>query len=138
MDISLGSLIFSLLALFLLFNGINTLIKNKRIKKNGIKAVGVIIDFNIKTDKDPERGTKISKYPIIEFKNRKGERITSELTQSDNQYMIGNNIPIIYLKNGNNYNIVIDSKLWLINFPLGMTIIGLFVLLITIIITFKL
>lgn len=136
MDINIGTIIFSLLGLFLLFNGISTLIKNNKIKNYGTKTFGEIIDFNIKTDRDQESGPQITKYPIIEFKNRKGAIITSELTQSDNKYMVGYKIPIIYLLKQNEYKIVINSKLWLIRFPVGMALVGLIICSIVIIINF--
>lgn len=54
----------------------------------------------------------------------------------DNSYFIGKHIPIIYERNKSGYEITIDSNLWLIRFPLRMTIIGSIILAIVVIFNF--
>ncbi len=121
-------LMFGIPSLILLIGGVNGLIKNSVIKKNGIKTIATIIDRKLYTEKDLEYGDRTSTYPVVEFRDTSGNKIVQELGQGDGSYMIGQRLSIIYLKRNRSYKIVTNSNLFLVRFPLGMAIIGLIIL----------
>lgn len=106
------------------------LIGHQSIQKNGIRTISKIVDIKKYTDNSSlaDSGPRTSIYPIVEFITKNGEKVTSELNQGKGNYQIGQNVNIIYLKKGKKYDIVTNSNLWLIKFPIGMIIIGLIIL----------
>ena len=121
-------LMFGIPGLILLIGGINGLIKNSVIKKNGIRTIATIIDRKLYTEKDLEYGDRTTTYPVVEFRDTSGNTIVQELDQGDGSYMVGQRLSIIYLKRNREYEIVTNSNLFLVRFPLGMLIIGLIIL----------
>ncbi|SHF25926.1 hypothetical protein SAMN03080594_103115 [Arenibacter palladensis] len=121
-------LMFDIPGLILLIGGINGLIKNSIIKKNGIKTIATIIDRKLYAEKDLEYGDRTSTYPVVQFRDTNGNTIIQELDQGDGSYMVGQRLSIIYLKRNREYEIVTNSKLFLVRFPLRMLIIGLIIL----------
>ncbi|MFD0964503.1 hypothetical protein [Pseudofulvibacter geojedonensis] len=115
-------LIFGFPGLILLIGGIKGL-----IKKNGIKTVSEIIDLRLCADNDRESRVTTT-YPVVEFYDTDGNKIVKELSEGNGRYMKGQRLNIIYLKRNDNYEIITNSKLFLIRFPLGMAIIGAIIL----------
>ncbi|MFV0540674.1 MAG: hypothetical protein ACK5MZ_05480 [Aestuariibaculum sp.] len=124
-------MLFSIPGVILFYSGIKILLKNKHIKKNGIKTTAVIIDIVKYTDRSShDSGTNISTYPIIEFMSIDKERITSKLKEGKGNYLIGDKVGVIYLKNEDKYDIITNENLWRIKFPLGMIVVGFIILLV--------
>ena len=121
-------LMFGIPGLILLIGGIRGLIKNSIIKKNGIRTVATIVDQKLYTTKNFDSGDRVTTYPVVEFRNTSGNKIVQELNQGKGSYIVGQRLSIIYLKRNRDYEIVTNSNLYLVRFPLGMAIIGLIIL----------
>ncbi|MFL1896021.1 hypothetical protein ACJRPK_09985 [Aquimarina sp. 2-A2] len=121
-------IMFGIPGLILFTGGIQQLVKNLFIKKNGIQTIAKIIDLKIYTDRNYESGPTSTTYPVIEFYEKNGSKIVKELTEGNGKYQRGQRLSIVYIKRYNDYEIITDSKLFLIKFPIGMIVIGFIIL----------
>lgn len=117
-----------LIGIGFLYRGFSFWKSSHEIKENGIKTVAKIIDYKT-TSIGSNNSSKKSYYPIITFKNQNGTELTQELKVSDTSRNLNKTIAIIYLKKGNDYEIIKDSKLWTVYYPMlyigiGFCIIG--------------
>jgi hypothetical protein len=110
-----------------LYRGFSFWKSSRDIKENGIKTDAQVIDYKT-TSIGSNNSSKKSYYPIITFKNEDGKKLTQELKVSDTSRSLNKTIAIIYLKKGNDYEIIKDSKLWTIYYPILYIAIGLFII----------
>lgn len=123
-DYIIPLLMFGIPGLILFLGGLNGLIKNSQIKKHGIKTVATIVDLEFYTERSDETGPITTTYPVVEFYDINRNKVVQELKEGDGLYTRGQKLAIIYMKINGNYHVVTNSKLFLVRFPLGMTIIG--------------
>ncbi len=100
--------------------------------KNGIKSKAKIVDFYIETEikrhyRGGSRTRKIDYYfPIVSFADTKGITITQKVDTSVNHLnvKIDDFVNIIYLKNSNDYQVMLDSNLRKFYFSIILFVIG--------------
>lgn len=100
---------------------------NRKIEQNGIKTRAKIIDFVENRSRDSDGHVDVSHYPVVTFQD-KGIDVTQQLNTSGNPKTINQIIEIFYLREGDDYKIVINSNFWKTIFPMIFFIIGIIVL----------
>ena len=122
----IGTVIFLVLGSGFLFAGYFIRNSNRKIQANGIKTKAKIIDF-VKT-RSMDEGQDISflyhYFPIVRFTDRNGIEITQKSNWSANPKRINEIIDIMYLKEGNKYEIMINSDSHKEYFPMVFIISG--------------
>ena len=136
--------LFILISLIFGFNSIKVIIgigfvfagfylKNytQNIEKNGIRVKAKIVDFEIIERRETRHASGHSEiitnyYPIVTFKDLNGNSTTQKADSSTNFKEINDLIDIVYLKNGNEYQIMIDSNWRKSYFPICFIVIGFY------------
>jgi len=118
-------IIFTSAGLLLLIGGYSSILKAKKFQKEGIRALAKVIDIEVRKETDLDAGDMIFQYPIVEFINTKREKVQVTLNQGSGENFVGQNIPIIYLKKGADYDVITNMPLFTKRFPIGMIIAAL-------------
>ncbi len=124
MENLIGAFVFIIVGCGFLYAGFYVRNSNQRIQANGIKTKAKIIDFFEEKRKDADGDTHINHFPIVSFTDRNGIVTTQKLDSSENPKRINELIDIIYLKKGNEYQIMINSEFWKTYFPMIFIIAG--------------
>ncbi|WP_368668183.1 hypothetical protein [Flagellimonas sp. S3867] len=95
-----------------LFVGIYLRNFSHRIQTKGIKTKAKIVDFVEEKIKDSDGNSNIYHFPIVRFTDRNGIETSQKLDSSEKPQKINESIDIIYLKNGNEYEVMVNSKFW--------------------------
>lgn len=118
MENLIGNFVFLVVGGGFLYTGFYFRNTNRRIKANGIKTKVKIIDFIKEQIKDVDGDSYVYHFPIVIFTDRNGIETTQKLDSSDNPKRINELIDIIYLKKGNEYEIIKDNDWWEKNLPI--------------------
>ena len=117
-DFTVG-IIFFICGIGFLFAGFYMRNTNRRIETNGIKTKAKIIDFV-----EDRVNDSLYHFPVVRFTDKNGIATTQKLNSSANPKKINQFIDIIYLKKGNDYEIMINSTFWKNYFPMAFIIGG--------------
>lgn len=131
-DLTVG-FIFLIVGAVFLYAGFFVYNSHQRIITKGIKTKAKIIDFLEKKLSDGDDGYRLYHFPIVSFTDKNGIEATQQLDCSENPKKVNQIIDIVYLKKGNEYEIVIDNKWWITYFPLLFISMGFLSLIIGII-----
>ncbi|MCB0371724.1 MAG: DUF3592 domain-containing protein [Muricauda sp.] len=124
MENYLGTIVFLLVGGGFLFVGYFVRNSNRRIQANGIKTKAKIIDFVAERIKNGDGDSNIYHFPVVRFTDKNGVETTQKLDSSANPNRINQPIDIIYLKKGEDYEVMINSAFWKTYFPMIFIILG--------------
>ena len=116
-----------------LFVGISTRNAQRRVRAFGIRTQALVIDFTVKTGTQSANSHRMTyyHYPIVRFTDEDGIETTQQLNYTTQSNRLNEYIDILYIKhNENDYEMIIDSKLWKNFVPTLFIVIGAFALLI--------
>ncbi len=124
MENLIGAAVFLFVGGAFLFVGYYVRSSNRRIQANGIKTKTKIIDFVTERIKNTDGDSNIYHFPIVRFTDKNGIETIQKLDSSESPRRINQPIDIIYLKKGNDYEIMIDSTYWKTYFPMIFITLG--------------
>lgn len=104
----------------------------QNIEKNGIRVKAKIVDFEIVERRETRQEIDqiiTYHYPIVTFKDLNGNTTTQKADSSTNSKEINDVIDVVYLKNGNEYQTMIDSNWRKSYFPICFIIVGFYLFL---------
>lgn len=112
------ALFFMGIGLIMILAALEFMRKYEQMEVKGIKTKAKIIDFIAEREKNnhDSRGTTYY-FPIVEFLDVDGNKVVQKLDFSEESNRINTFINILYLKQGNEYDILVDKKLWKSTFP---------------------
>ena len=114
------------------FAGFNIKNYTQSIEKNGIRVKAKIVDFEIVEKRETRQEVDqiiTYHYPIVAFKDLNGNTTTQKTDSSTSSKEINDVIDIVYLKNGNEYQVMIDSNWRKSYFPICFIVIGFYLFL---------
>lgn len=114
------------------FAGFNIKNYTQSIEKNGIRVKAKIVDFEIVEKRETRQEVDqiiTYHYPIVAFKDLNGNTTTQKTDSSTSSKEINDVIDIVYLKNGNGYQVMIDSNWRKSYFPICFIVIGFYLFL---------
>lgn len=136
MESLIGISVFLICGISFSIAGIYLLINNRRIEKNGTKTRAKIIGYSKeKVEFSDEMRTVF--FPIFEFKDRNGIVVKQKHDSGEQTEIKEEFVEIYYLKNDNEYEILINTDSWKSYFPIGFIVFGIIFLTIGILITLK-
>ncbi|WP_421813563.1 hypothetical protein [Flagellimonas sp.] len=112
MENLIGALVFLIVGGVFLFAGFYFRKSSYRIQTKGVKTKAKIVDCVEEKIKDADGYSNTYHFPIIKFTDRNGIETSQKLDSTGNPKKINEVIDIIYLKNGNEYEIIINSVFW--------------------------
>lgn len=124
MENLIGAIVFLIVGGTLLYAGFHIRNTNRRIKTCGIKTKAKIIDFVEERIKTGDGESYLYHFPLVCFTDRNGIATTQKLDSSDKPKRINELIDIIYIKKGNEYEIIKDNDWWENNLPTILIIAG--------------
>lgn len=98
-----------------LYVGISTRNAQRRVREQGIRTQALIIDFTVKTGMQTANSHRMTyyHYPIVRFTDEDGIETTQQLNYTTQPNQLNEYIDIMYIKHAeNDYEMIIDSKLW--------------------------
>jgi len=125
MENLIGDLVFLIVGGMFLFVGFYFRKSSHRIQTTGIKTKAKITGFVEEKIADADGNSNTYHFPIVRFTDRIGIETSQKLDSSENQKRINELIDIIYLKNGDEYEVMINNKFWKSYFYLIFIIGGL-------------
>jgi len=125
MENLIGAIVFLIVGIGFLYAGLHIWCSSKRIEAKGIKARAKIIGFKKEESTDSDGFTNVYHFPIIKFTDKYGIITTQKLDSSANPKRINQPIEIIYLKEGNKYEIIENNQFWKSYFPMIFIIMGI-------------
>ncbi|WP_108808649.1 hypothetical protein [Aquimarina spinulae] len=118
MENLIGAFVFLIVGGGFLYAGYYIRNSNLRIETNGIKTKAEIVDFIKERSEDIDGYSSVYHFPIVRFTDINGIETTQKLNSSSDPKRINQLIDIIYLKKGNQYEIMMNSEFWKNYFPM--------------------
>lgn len=125
-DIPIFLILFSAIGAATAAIGVYFIIKNNRVVKNGIQTRAKIVDYEVKIDNDTDGYRTTYYYPIIEFIDRKGNKVKQKVDTGSTSKIKAQTIEIFYILEGKEYNIVLNTFVFRYLLPWGFLVIGAF------------
>lgn len=132
----IAAVIFASIGFMMIYSALKLLGKYEEMETKGTKTKAKIIDFVAKIERNnQDRSNTTYYFPIVEFFDVEGNKVVRKLGFSEEPDRINTYISILYLKNGNEYDVLVDKKLWKSIFPqifiyVGYLLIGVSIVLI--------
>ena len=114
----------------ILFIGIGMFLRRRvqKIQSQGTRVTAEIISYIKKESQDIDGFATTYYYPLIRFKTKDStvvEQVHSSGLSIKPKKTLPNKKEIYYLKNGNKYDILINSRLWTSLFPNVFVVLGI-------------
>lgn len=110
MENLIGAIVFLIIGGVFFFAGFYLRKSSYRIQTTGIKTKAKIVDFVEEKITDADGYSNTYHFPIVRFTDRIGIETSQKLDSSENPKRINELLDIIYLKNGDEYEVMINNK----------------------------
>lgn len=124
-DDLIGPFIFLIVGGAFIYSGFHFRNSSIRVQTKGIRTKAKITGFVEEKIEDADGDSNTYYFPIVKFTDRNGIETTQKLDSSENPKKINELIEIIYLKKGDEYEIIRNSEFWKSYFHLTFIIGGL-------------